>query len=44
LAVAQDEARAIIQKDPSLKAPEHARLVKALEERWQGRLKLATVG
>ena len=44
LAVAQEEARAIVARDPRLEAPEHARLVKALEERWEGRLKLARVG
>ncbi len=44
LATAQEEARAIVDRDPELKAPEHQRLVKALEERWEGRLKLARVG
>ena len=44
LATAQEEARAIVGRDPELKAPEHQRLVKALEERWEGRLKLARVG
>ncbi len=44
LAVAQEEARAIVDRDPELQAPEHQRLVKALEERWEGRLKLARVG
>jgi ATP-dependent DNA helicase RecG len=44
LATAQQEARAIVERDPRLAAPEHARLVKALEERWEGRLKLAQVG
>ena len=44
LATAQDEARAIVERDPELKAPEHQRLVRALEERWEGRLKLARVG
>ncbi|MFT3708005.1 MAG: ATP-dependent DNA helicase RecG [Archangium sp.] len=44
LSVARDEARAIIDRDPELTAPEHRRLVKALEERWEGRLKLASVG
>jgi len=44
LALAQLEARAIIDADPKLEAPEHASLVKALEERWEGRLKLARVG
>ena len=44
LAEAQDEARAIVAKDPELREGRHARLVKALEERWEGRLKLARVG
>ncbi|MFZ5443229.1 MAG: ATP-dependent DNA helicase RecG, partial [Myxococcota bacterium] len=44
LAVAQEEARAIVDRDPELTAPEHQRLVRALEERWEGRLKLARVG
>jgi len=44
LAVAQAEARRILEKDPHLRAPEHEGLVKALEERWEGRLALARVG
>lgn len=44
LAVAREEARAIVGQDPSLSAPEHGQLVRALEERWEGRLKLARVG
>ena len=44
LAIAQDEARAIVAADARLERPEHARLVRALEERWEGRLKLAGVG
>ncbi len=44
LATAQDEARAIVSADPQLAKPEHQRLVRALEERWEGRLKLADVG
>ncbi len=44
LAEAQDEARAIVAADPRLEKPEHARLVRALEERWEGKLKLARVG
>ncbi len=44
LATAQDEARAIVSVDPRLERPEHASLVRALEERWEGRLKLAQVG
>ena len=31
-------------RDPQLRAPEHQGLVKALEERWEGRLALARVG
>ncbi|MEW6431866.1 MAG: ATP-dependent DNA helicase RecG [Myxococcota bacterium] len=44
LAKAQVEARGIVERDPRLTAPEHERLVRALEERWEGRLKLAHVG
>ncbi len=44
LAQAQDEARAIVALDPGLERPEHAPMVRALEERWEGRLKLARVG
>ncbi len=44
LAQARDEARAIVERDPGLELPEHRPLVKALEERWEGRLKLARVG
>jgi ATP-dependent DNA helicase RecG len=44
IAVAQEEARAILDADPRLRAPEHQGLVKALEERWEGRLALAKVG
>jgi ATP-dependent DNA helicase RecG len=44
LATAQDEARAIVARDPRLERPEHGPLVRALEERWEGRLKLAQVG
>jgi ATP-dependent DNA helicase RecG len=44
LARAQQEARAIVERDPRLAAPEHARLARALEERWEGRLRLAQVG
>ena len=44
LAQAQLEARAVVEADPTLVKPEHASLVKALEERWEGRLKLARVG
>ncbi|MCU0696462.1 MAG: ATP-dependent DNA helicase RecG [Myxococcaceae bacterium] len=44
LSLAQAEARAIVEVDPALERPEHVRLRKALEERWEGRLKLARVG
>jgi ATP-dependent DNA helicase RecG len=44
LSMAQAEARRIMEKDPELKAREHQGLVKALEERWEGRLALARVG
>jgi ATP-dependent DNA helicase RecG len=43
-AVAAEEARAIAEADPQLQRPEHRPLVKALEERWEGRLALARVG
>ncbi|XXF81039.1 ATP-dependent DNA helicase RecG [Myxococcaceae bacterium GXIMD 01537] len=44
ISVAQEEARNILERDPRLEAPEHQGLVKALEERWEGRLALAKVG
>ncbi|MFL5348355.1 MAG: ATP-dependent DNA helicase RecG [Hyalangium sp.] len=44
LSLAQAEARRILEQDPSLRDPEHQGLVKALEERWEGRLALARVG
>jgi ATP-dependent DNA helicase RecG len=44
LSLAQIEARAIVSADPDLARPEHLRLRQALEERWEGRLKLARVG
>ena len=44
LEIAREEARAIIDQDPGLRWPEHQGLVKALEERWEGRLSLARVG
>ncbi|MDY7231692.1 ATP-dependent DNA helicase RecG [Hyalangium rubrum] len=44
LSLAQAEARRILERDPFLRAPEHQGLVKALEERWEGRLALAKVG
>jgi ATP-dependent DNA helicase RecG len=44
LSTAREEAMAIVSKDPQLRASEHQGLVKALEERWEGRLALARVG
>ncbi|MET0401650.1 MAG: ATP-dependent DNA helicase RecG [Cystobacter sp.] len=44
LSLAQQEARRILAGDPQLRASEHEGLVKALEERWEGRLALARVG
>jgi ATP-dependent DNA helicase RecG len=44
LITARDHAREILAKDPSLRQPEHRGLVRALEERWEGRLALAQVG
>ncbi|RKH07955.1 ATP-dependent DNA helicase RecG [Corallococcus sp. CA053C] len=44
LSLAQAEARRIMDRDPKLQEPEHQGLVKALEERWEGRLALARVG
>jgi ATP-dependent DNA helicase RecG len=44
ISVAQVEARAIVDADPRLERPEHRTLVRALEERWEGRLALARVG
>jgi ATP-dependent DNA helicase RecG len=44
LSMAQAEARRIMEKDPDLKTRENQGLVKALEERWEGRLALARVG
>jgi ATP-dependent DNA helicase RecG len=44
LSQAQAEARRILERDAHLQAPEHQGLVKALEERWEGRLALARVG
>jgi ATP-dependent DNA helicase RecG len=41
---AKDVARGLLARDPGLTRPEHAGLVRALEERWEGRLALARVG
>jgi ATP-dependent DNA helicase RecG len=43
-AVAAEEARAIAEADPRLTRPEHRGLLRALEERWEGKLSLARVG
>jgi ATP-dependent DNA helicase RecG len=42
--LAHAEARAVVEVDPRLSRPEHARLQRALEERWEGRLALARIG
>jgi ATP-dependent DNA helicase RecG len=42
LALAQTEARRVVEQDPTL--AHHPQLRRALEERWDGRLKLAQVG
>ena len=44
LATAREEARAVVDADPELKRAENQPLVRALEERWEGRLSLARVG
>nr|WP_095983158.1 ATP-dependent DNA helicase RecG [Melittangium boletus] len=44
ISLAQQEARRILAADPRLESAEHQGLVKALEERWEGRLALARVG
>jgi ATP-dependent DNA helicase RecG len=44
LAQARDEARAVLAEDPRLERLENQGLVKALDERWEGRLALARVG
>ena len=41
---ARDEALAVVERDPGLKSTAHQLLVRALEERWEGRLSLARVG
>jgi len=43
-AVAAEEAKAIAASDPRLGQPEHRGLLRALEERWEGKLSLARVG
>ena len=43
-AVASEEAKAIAMADPRLTRPEHRGLLRALEERWEGKLSLARVG
>jgi len=44
LATAREEARRILAADPELRLPVHAGLIKALSERWGGRLALSRVG
>ncbi len=44
LALARQEAFALVARDPTLSLPEHFFLKETLQERWQGRLELATVG
>jgi ATP-dependent DNA helicase RecG len=44
LAVAAEEARAIAETDPRLTRRDHLGLLRALEERWEGKLSLARVG
>jgi ATP-dependent DNA helicase RecG len=41
---AREEALALIESDPALRAPEHRALREALVARWRGRLDLASVG
>jgi ATP-dependent DNA helicase RecG len=43
-AQARAEALSIVELDPELRSKDHQMLVRALEERWQGRLSLARVG
>ena len=43
-AVAAEEAKGIAALDPRLTRPEHRGLLRALEERWEGKLSLARVG
>lgn len=44
LSLARQEAFALVARDPTLSRPEHFFLKETLQERWQGRLELATVG
>jgi ATP-dependent DNA helicase RecG len=41
---ARKEAFQIVEKDPALMQPSHARLKHVLAKRWRGRLELATIG
>jgi ATP-dependent DNA helicase RecG len=41
---ARREAFQIVEKDPALMQPSHARLKNVLAKRWRGRLELATIG
>jgi ATP-dependent DNA helicase RecG len=43
-AVAAEEAKTIAAADPRLARPQHRGLLRALEERWEGKLSLARVG
>jgi ATP-dependent DNA helicase RecG len=44
LTKAQKEARRILSEDSTLAQPAHQGMVRALEERWEGRLSLARIG
>lgn len=44
LALARQEAFAIVARDPTLSLPEHFFMKETLQEWWPGRLELATVG
>jgi ATP-dependent DNA helicase RecG len=44
LVAARKEAQLIVERDPRLKLPEHAPLLQALRERWEGKLDLSKVG
>jgi ATP-dependent DNA helicase RecG len=44
LAEARKEAFSLIARDPFLSLPEHLLMKETLQERWRGRLDLATIG
>jgi len=44
LAEARKEAFSLIARDPFLSLPEHLLMKETLQERWQERLALATIG